>query len=208
MQNFNHPYLAHSPRDFWHRWHISLSSWFGDYVYIPMGGSRCSTLKHQRNLFLTMLISGVWHGANWTFILWGAIHGVFLCLNNLKRKYFGSNNTKWIGLIEVFGTFLMAMFCWIFFRANNLSDAIMAINKIFTQPGLLFRGAGYPAIVLPLILIALLMVKEIKDEYFEKPLYFMHNKNHFISIMCTTLMVAIILLCGQFDGGQFIYFQF
>lgn len=208
MQNFNHPYLAHSPRDFWHRWHISLSSWFGDYVYIPMGGSRCSTLKHQRNLFLTMLISGVWHGANWTFILWGAIHGVFLCLNNLKRKYFGSSNTKWIGLIEVFGTFIMAMFCWIFFRANNLSDAIMAINKIFTQPGLLFRGAGYPAIVLPLILIALLMVKEIKDEYFEKPLYFMHNKNHFISIMCTTLMVAIILLCGQFDGGQFIYFQF
>ena len=84
----------------------------------------------------------------------------------------------------------------------------MAINKIFTQPGLLFRGAGYPAIVLPLILIALLMVKEIKDEYFEKPLYFMHNKNQFISIMCTTLMIAIILLCGQFDGGQFIYFQF
>ena len=208
MQNFNHPYLARSPRDFWRRWHISLSSWFGDYIYIPMGGSRCSTLKHQRNLFLTMLISGVWHGANWTFILWGAIHGVFLCLNNLKRKYFGSSNIKWIGFIEVFGTFIMVMLCLIFFRANNLSNAIMAFNKICTQPGLLFKGAGYPAIVLPLILIALLMVKEIKDEYFEKPISFMHNKNHFISILCTALMVVIILLCGQFDGGQFIYFQF
>ena len=84
----------------------------------------------------------------------------------------------------------------------------MAFNKICTQPGLLFKGAGYPAIVLPLILIALLMVKEIKDEYFEKPISFMHNKNHFISILCTALMVVIILLCGQFDGGQFIYFQF
>ncbi len=208
MQNFNHPYLARSPREFWHRWHISLSSWFGDYVYIPMGGSRCPTLKHQRNLFFTMLISGVWHGANWTFIIWGAIHGVFLCLNNLKRKYFGSSSLKWTGAIEVLGTFLMAMFCWIFFRANNLADAMMAINKIFTQSGLLFKGAGYPSIVLPLILIALLMAKEIKDEYFKRPLRFMHNNNQFVSILCTTLMIVVILLCGQFDGGQFIYFQF
>lgn len=208
MQNFNHPYLACSPRDFWHRWHISLSSWFGDYVYIPLGGSRCSTFKHQRNLFLTMLISGVWHGANWTFIFWGAIHGLFLCLNSLKRKFFGTSNNRYVGMIEVLGTFIMVMFCWIFFRANTLSDAILAINKIISQPGSLFRGAGYPSIVLPIILIILLMVKEVKDEYFAKPILFMHNKNQIISVLCTAFMIVVIILCGSFEGGQFIYFQF
>ena len=208
MQNFNHPYLSRSPREFWHRWHISLSSWFSDYVYIPLGGSRCTEIKHQRNLFLTMLISGVWHGANWTFVLWGAIHGVFLCLNTLKRRLLGVTENKITAIFEVLGTFLMAMFCWIFFRANNLSDAVMAIHKIFFQPGLLFRGAGYPSIVLPLLLIFLLMAKEIKDEYYEKPPMFMHNKNQTVSIVCTTLMIAVILLCSQFEGGQFIYFQF
>ena len=208
MQNFNHPYLAHSPRDFWHRWHISLSSWFGDYVYIPMGGSRCSTLKHQRNLFLTMLISGVWHGANWTFILWGAIHGLFLCINNLKRKFWGTSDKKYMKGIEVFSTFIMVMFCWIFFRANSLGDAIMAINKIFTHFGALYRGAGFPSIALPIILIFLLVIKEIKDEYFARPVCFMHNKNQIISIISTALIIVIILLCGQFEGGQFIYFQF
>lgn len=208
MQNFNHPYLARSPRDFWHRWHISLSSWFGDYVYIPLGGSRCSIIKHQRNLFLTMLISGVWHGANWTFIFWGAIHGLFLCLNNLKRKFLGISNNKIMGGIEVVSTFIMAMFCWIFFRANTLGDAFLAINKIFSQQGLLFRGEGYPSIALPIFLIILLMVKEVKDEHFKKPLLFMHNKNQIISVLCTALMIVVIILCGSFEGGQFIYFQF
>ena len=95
-----------------------------------------------------------------------------------------------------------------FFRANSLGDAIMAITKIFTHIGSLYRGAGYPSIVLPIILIFLLVVKEVKDEYFAKPILFMHNKNQIISITSTALMIVIILLCGQFEGGQFIYFQF
>lgn len=208
MQNFNRPYLSRSPRDFWHRWHISLSSWFADYVYIPMGGSRCSEIKHQRNLFLTMLISGIWHGANWTFIVWGAAHGLVLCANNLKVKFFGMSQNRFLWLLGTAGTFLLNMFCWIFFRANSLGDALMAIKKIFCQPGLLFRGAGYPSIILPLILIFVLVAKEIKDEYCAKPIQFMHSKNQFISIISTVFMLVIILLCGQFNGGQFIYFQF
>lgn len=111
-------------------------------------------------------------------------------------------------MMEVLGTFIMVMFCWIFFRANTLSDAILAINKIISQPGLLFRGAGYPSIVLPIILIILLMVKEVKDEYFAKPILFMHNKNQIISVLCTAFMIVVIILCGSFEGGQFIYFQF
>ena len=208
MQNFNSPYLSRSPRDFWHRWHISLSSWFGDYVYKPLGGSRCSEAKHQRNLFLTMLISGVWHGANWTFIAWGGLHGIFLCMNSLVRKCFGKKEIKLLVPFKIAGTFIMAMFCWIFFRANTLSDSFLAIRKIFSEPGLLYNGTGKPAIILPLILIAFLMIKEIKDEFFKKPPMFFHNKNNAISILSSVLLIVVIILCGQFNGGQFIYFQF
>lgn len=208
MQNFNHPYLSQSPRDFWHRWHISLSTWFSDYVYIPLGGSRCSEKRHQMNLFLTMIISGIWHGANWTFVCWGALHGFLLCLNSLWRKWVGSTKSNMIAILKIPLTFVFVSFCWIFFRANSLSDALIAINKIFTQPGKLYNGAGKPAILLPIILIALLMCKEIKDEFFAVPPQFMHNKNFIISTSCTALMIVLILLCGQFDGGQFIYFQF
>lgn len=94
MQNFNHPYLSTSVKEFWRRWHISLSSWFMEYLYIPLGGSRCSEIKHQRNLFVTMLVSGIWHGANWTFVCWGGLHGLLLCAHSLKTKYL--HNTKQI----------------------------------------------------------------------------------------------------------------
>lgn len=208
MQNFNHPYLSCSPREFWHRWHISLSSWFADYVYIPLGGSRCSEVKHQRNLFLTMLISGVWHGANWTFVAWGGLHGLFLCLNSLCNVFCRKIKLKVLIPLKIVLTFILVMFCWIFFRANTLSDALLAIKKIFCQPGSLYNGTGKPYIILPLILIFILMVKEIKDEFFKKPPLFMHSNNKLISIISTVIMLAIILLCGQFKGGQFIYFQF
>lgn len=208
MHNFNHPYFASSPREFWHRWHISLSSWFSDYVYIPLGGSRCSKIKYMRNLFLTMLISGVWHGANWTFVAWGAIHGLLLCVNNLYIKLFGTHKNRYLKIFDILLTFVLMMFCWIFFRANNLSDACLAITKIFTQPGMLYRGAGYPSIVLPILLILILMAKEYKDEFVENPPMFMHSKNRLISILSTLFLIVVILLCGQFEGSQFIYFQF
>ncbi|MDE6720981.1 MAG: MBOAT family protein [Bacteroidaceae bacterium] len=209
MQNFNHPYLSRSFREFWRRWHISLSSWFSDYVYIPLGGSRCSEKKHLRNLFLTMLASGVWHGANWTFIMWGGVHGILLCANSLKRKFIKlTSQNPFVVFLETLATFLVSMLCWIFFRANTLSDALLAFRKIFTQPGQLYNGAGKPAIVLPILLIGLLMYKEIKDEYFRKPHQYMHNSNEVISILSTAILVVIILSCAQFEGEQFIYFQF
>ena len=208
MQNFNRPYLSSSPREFWHRWHISLSSWFADYVYIPLGGSRCSEAKHQCNLFLTMLISGLWHGANWTFIVWGGVHGLFLCLNSLANKFFKFGKYTLLTIPKIFGTFLIVMFLWIFFRANCFSDAILAIQKIFTHQGMLYNGAGKPSIILSILLIFLLLAKEIKDEFIKNPPMFMHSKNKIISILSTVFMIVIIMLCGQFNGGQFIYFQF
>lgn len=164
MQNFNHPYLSTSVKDFWHRWHISLSSWFGSYVYIPLGGSRCNLIKHCKNLMITMLASGIWHGANWTFIWWGGIHGIFLVINTLYLKIFGKNNfiPKAINIIT---TWILVTWAWIFFRANTLSDAFTVMKKIIFDHGKFYKGEGYPSIILPLLMILILLIKEIKDEY-------------------------------------------
>lgn len=208
MDNFNRPYLATSIKDFWRRWHISLSSWFTDYVYIPLGGNRCSILTHLRNLLITFLVSGIWHGADWTFIAWGALHGVFLCIQALYHKYVDwkfSNGV--ISFFRIVFTFCLVMFGWVFFKADSLDDAFSILHKIFTQPGMLYTGEGIPSIVLPLILIALLMVKEIKDELNLK-ISFMHHHNKWVSLFSTALMVIVIMLCAEFESGQFIYFQF
>lgn len=210
MQNFNHPYLSTSFRDFWRRWHISLSSWFADYVYIPLGGSRCSEAKHQRNLFLTMVVSGVWHGANWTFILWGVYHGLLQCIGSLKKKLNIcplNDKNPLIHIVEVVVIFVFAMIGWVFFRANNVSDVWLAFHKMFGEFGMLYNGEGKPAIILPILLIGLLTAKEIKDEAGWR-INFIHSKNEIISAVSTGMLVVLLLLCASFKGGQFIYFQF
>ena len=206
MQNFNHPYLSQSVKEFWRRWHISLSSWFADYVYKPLGGSRCSTIKHNRNLLLTMLISGLWHGANWTFVLWGGLHGMFLIVNSAYSKFV---KHKFLSpkIIRIMTTYFFIVFAWILFRANNVQDAFTIISKITTEQGHLFLGDGIPSLVLPILMICILLIKEIKDEY-QFRISLMHHKNPWISIPASALVIAIILLCAEFNSGQFIYFQF
>lgn len=206
MQNFNHPYLSTSVKDFWHRWHISLSSWFGSYVYIPLGGSRCNLIKHCKNLMITMLASGIWHGANWTFIWWGGIHGIFLVINTLYLKIFGKNNfiPKAINIIT---TWILVTWAWIFFRANTLSDAFTVMKRIIFDHGKFYKGEGYPSIILPLLMILILLIKEIKDEYNFK-FSLIHHSNPWISIPSVALLIITILLCAEFNSGKFIYFQF
>ena len=206
MQNFNHPYLSTSVKDFWHRWHISLSSWFGSYVYIPLGGSRCNLIKHCKNLMITMLASGIWHGANWTFIWWGGIHGIFLVINTLYLKIFGKNNfiPKAINIIT---TWILVTWAWIFFRANTLSDAFTVMKRIIFDHGKFYKGEGYPSIILPLLMILILLIKEIKDEYKFK-FSLIHHSNPWISIPSVALLIITILLCAEFNSGKFIYFQF
>jgi D-alanyl-lipoteichoic acid acyltransferase DltB (MBOAT superfamily) len=206
MQNFNHPYLSQSVKEFWRRWHISLSSWFADYVYKPLGGSRCSTIKHNRNLLLTMLISGLWHGANWTFVLWGGLHGMFLIVNSAYSKFVKHKSLS-PKIIRIITTYFFIVFAWIFFRANNVQDAFTIISKITTEQGHLFLGDGIPSLVLPILMICILLIKEIKDEY-QFRISLMHHKNPWISIPASALVIAIILLCAEFNSGQFIYFQF
>ena len=206
MQNFNHPYLSLSVKEFWRRWHISLSSWFSDYIYIPLGGSRCSKIKHYRNLMITMLTSGLWHGANWTFVCWGGLHGLYLICNSYYSKL---TKKKVITpkLVRIISTFCYISLAWIFFRANSITDALTIIHGIFTNQGSLFKGDGIPSLILPLLMIFILLFKEIKDENHIN-LSLMHNSRLWISIPSSAAVIMIILLCAEFNSGQFIYFQF
>lgn len=132
--NFNLPYLAHNMREFWQRWHISLSTWLRDYLYIPLGGSRGTHRRIYVNLMVTMLLGGLWHGANWTFIAWGGYHGILLCLHRYAegRGWFGGENKGW--WMKAAGsatTFFQVCLGWVWFRAESLSDAIQIYKAMF-----------------------------------------------------------------------------
>jgi alginate O-acetyltransferase complex protein AlgI len=142
MRNFNRPYLARSIGEFWSRWHISLSSWFRDFVYIPLGGNRVQPLRWYYNLFITFLLSGLWHGANWTFVIWGALNGFYLISSIVTRRA-RERVTAAVGLmrhppthaaLRVLTTFALTCFAWIFFRAGSLHDALRIISRMLVRP--------------------------------------------------------------------------
>ena len=140
-KNFDHPYLAASTGEFWRRWHISLSSWLRDYVYIPLGGSRVALPRICVNLLLTFLVSGLWHGSSWNFVLWGLLHGLYQCAGRLSRTYLPRLRLPAPARIPV--TFCLVTFSWIFFRAGSLDDAILAVRKLLSLPSEL---AAFPAL--------------------------------------------------------------
>lgn len=204
MENFRRPYFATSVGEFWHRWHISLSTWFKDYVYIPLGGNRVGKLRNYFNLLVTFVISGVWHGANWTFFFWGTLHGVLLCI----EKALGIGKQKFTGIIKFFHwaiTFVLVCLAWILFRANNLSDAMMVIKGIFTNPGVPKpEFANFIAIGMAM---TILLIKEFADEY-QWPVRVADSKSWIVRHVYLVMMIAYIILFGVLGGDQFIYFQF
>lgn len=149
--NFDAPYIARNLRDFWRRWHISLSFWFRDYLYIPLGGSRKGPWRTYFNLWVTMLLCGLWHGAEWRFVLWGTLHGVGVMFTRMWQRHTGREGarTKWGHYLSVFLTFHFVCFCWIFFRADNMQSSKALINILFS-----FRG-GIPNLA-PQVLLVLL----------------------------------------------------
>ena len=211
MDNFRRPYLASSLKEFWRRWHISLSTWFMDYVYIPLGGNRCSALRHAYNLFVTFLLSGIWHGANWTFVIWGAIHGAFLAATALWRRSTSTAAKTGPGVASrLIGwpvTFAVVLFAWIFFRAGDVTAAFGIIGKIFTKPGPLFPGDGVPNQALALLCIALLMARELKEEFLPR-FRLLTSGNFLVSAVSAAALAVFILLTAVWHGGEFIYFQF
>ncbi|SIT75386.1 D-alanyl-lipoteichoic acid acyltransferase DltB, MBOAT superfamily [Pontibacter indicus] len=215
MMNFNQPYFSKSIAEFWSRWHISLSTWFRDYVYISLGGNRVSFHRWQLNLLITFLVSGIWHGANWTFVIWGTLHGLFLIFSNITKKYIFrqdywqrlSNNSSLYQGFQIITTIILVAFTWILFRANNVSDAFLIISKIFTTAGVPFLGDSRSYMMYALMSIVLLFTVEYIREYYPN-LTLLDNESVQVRYISYTAMAIIIMLFGVFDGGQFIYFQF
>ncbi len=138
MKNFDHPYIATTIKEFWNRWHLSLSTWFRDYLYFPLGGSRCSTFRHMRNVVIVFLVSGLWHGAAWTYVIWGALHAAYQVIGHFTIKP-RNRALIWLGLdpkgkvvhvARILGTFLLVDFAWLFFRANSTGDMTKLLSAL------------------------------------------------------------------------------
>ena len=157
IDNFRSPYLSASIKEFWSRWHISLSTWFRDYVYIPLGGNRCSKMCQRRNVLITFMLSGLWHGANWTFVIWGGIHGLAQILENLLTKCLSKVRDNKIGhAVSVVVVFFFCNIAWVFFRAESFRDAIYVLTKAF---GGIFAGRSYwSSQLMPLYQLILLLL--------------------------------------------------
>lgn len=215
MTNFRRPYLSHSVAEFWKRWHISLSTWFKDYLYISMGGNRVSIPRWYFNLFFVFLVSGLWHGANWTFILWGALNGLYLIAaivlkpvnDRISRLLRLDKLPKLNSLLQITVTFLLSAFAWIFFRANHVDDAFVIIRKIFSFDGPFYMGQP-STFIFSVIGIAFLILTEWIQEYYPEKKIFVNHSHWLVRYLSYAAMVILILLIGVFDGGQFIYFQF
>lgn len=207
INNFRRPYLAVSITDFWRRWHISLTRWLTQQVYIPLGGSRCSKARTYWNIFVTFLVSGIWHGANWTFIVWGCMHGVFQIVEKASglQKYEGHS---WVvKTVRICVTFLLVNFAWIFFRMPDFAGAGGVIVKIFTNFGMPdFSGLDIFAKLILVIGLAFLIFKDVKDEFLSTRFVFLQRR--FFRWSIYIVLFAMILTLGVLDSGQFIYVNF
>ena len=232
MRNFERPYFSKSISEFWKRWHISLSTWFKDYLYIPLGGNRVVKWKIFRNLLLTFLISGLWHGANWTFIIWGAIHGIYLVLELLlkpvKDRFFQkiklNNENYFYRLFSALFTFSLVTFAWIFFRANSFKDAKHIITNFFiaTKPQyrllkagdtesmhrFIYLGTTNMNFLIALSSITFLFIVEFLERK-NNLRQSLTRSNPVIKWSCYSGIILLILYFGVFTKNiQFIYFQF
>lgn len=207
INNFRRPYFAVSITDFWKRWHISLTRWLTQQLYIPLGGSRCSKAKTYWNIFVTFLVSGIWHGANWTFIVWGIMHGLFQIIEKALgwQKYEGNN---WaVKAIRIIITFLLVNFAWIFFRMPDISSARAVVLKIFTSIGAPdLSGLEIYTILILFVSLSILVFKDIKDEFLPKKFGFLQKT--VIRWSVYIILFAMILTLGVLDSGQFIYVNF
>jgi alginate O-acetyltransferase complex protein AlgI len=214
MRNFNLPYFATNISDFWRRWHISLSTWFRDYVYFPLGGSRVEGWKLYRNVFTIFVLSGIWHGANWTFVMWGLIHSIFysayvmIYKPHKKSKSEQSNPPSFVsnftgGIL----TFFIVTLAWIFFRAANVSEAFAYISDIATQP--LFASDTKAFLKLAILIIPFLLLEWFNRKSTEGVIFSSYNIKPSVRLAIELVLAVLIIDCFYtLDHEQFIYFQF
>jgi alginate O-acetyltransferase complex protein AlgI len=232
MKNFNRPYCSRSIAEFWSRWHISLSTWFRDYLYIPMGGNRVPVHRWFFNLFIVFLISGLWHGANWTFLIWGILHGSFLItgiiVRKIRAKYFGipvsDSRIGFQGFLNIVFTFCLVMFAWIFFRSNTVADSFYILGKLpqvfndlfqilhtrklaFMNIWSIREFGTVNGLLLAFSVIIVLLTLEYLHATFNL-VNLLRRRNIAVRWAVYYSMVMVIYFLGVFDNHQFIYFQF
>jgi len=228
MENFRRPYFSRSIREFWRRWHISLNSWFTDYVYIPLGGSRCSRPRHLFNLLFVFFLSGLWHGASWTYVCWGLYHGLWLCLETvtlprvekLQSRLAGTAKGRLLELSRVIGTFFAANLGWIFFRSDYFTQVVYLFTHLHRGWGIFANPAGALAAFasladsprangIILVSIVLLWLMELAEERLHKRVYGMAAQLALpLQWGVYYLFLFGIALFGAFGQSSFIYFQF
>jgi D-alanyl-lipoteichoic acid acyltransferase DltB (MBOAT superfamily) len=219
MVNFKRPYFSSTISEFWRRWHISLSTWFRDYVYIPLGGNKVSEGRRCFNLFMVFLISGLWHGANWNFVIWGALHGFYLVMGIVMSKYIPFLSKR--NLINILWTFILVNITWIFFRAGNFNDARHILSGIFSfsdlhsyftikyddlHGNITYLGQPVWKFLAGLCLIPFLFVS---DWIIENGKIKIFNRQPLaVKWVVYYALIISILVFGVFEINQFIYFQF
>ena len=230
MKNFDAPYTAKSVAEFWRRWHISLSSWFRDYVYIPLGGNRVTSSRKAMNIMITFLLSGLWHGANWTYVIWGGLNGVFLVVGDWTKTFRNKLTgrifvgwRRWLRpLWQIITTFGLISFSWIFFRASDISSAWYIVTHLMSeipafieglqtsagQAQTLFMGSGADSLLIGLAGIVFMeMIHWLRKN--EERWKRLNNLPRPLRFTAYYAFVMSILLFGRFvDNQQFIYFQF
>lgn len=214
--NFNRPYLAKDLQDFWRRWHISLSTWLRDYLYIPLGGSRVSPVRTYANLAVTMLLGGLWHGANWTFVVWGAFHGVALAVTRMVQRARGqtveteapqprSLGRRLSGVAQMAATFNLVCMGWVFFRAQSLPAALRVFEQLGHSGSL---GLGHPHAKLAVLILLAAGIVHLTPQRWRQ-----RGEEIFVAMPAVAQAAVFLLALGAFtlfsgQGAPFLYFQF
>lgn len=229
MENFNTPYFACSIREFWSRWHISLSTWFRDYLYIPLGGNRRGRARKAANIMIVFLASGLWHGADWSYVVWGGIHGAYQVIGDylasfrekcIRKLRVNTACFSW-KFLQTTVTFILVVFAWIFFRADSIGDALQYIRRIWVRPTpwVLFNGEiftlGLDRPEMNILFVAICMLGLVDLVRYRKKMtldVFLMQQNLWFRGGVMIGLVVLIFVCGKygvgFDPQQFIYFQF
>ncbi len=211
MKNFEQPYLSRNITEFWRRWHISLSSWLKDYLYISIGGNRVSKYRTYINLMITMLLGGLWHGASWNFVIWGGLHGLYLAVHKviLGKKKYNYNNIEKFNIKNIFNiviTFILVLFTWIFFRSTTWDSTLLFFNKM-----IFWENSEYTYLFISIV-VSYLFLTLLLDlfEYISKSHTYIlkiQSKGIKVGILSAMLLVTLIYMF-QADPAPFIYFQF